>query len=309
MSKEIQLKVTNDYIFKKIFAKKGNESLLQDLLNSILQIKIKSIEVIADANLERQLESNKLGILDIKAKVDEDTIIDIEIQIINRYNMIERTLFYWSGLYYNVLQKGEDYKEIKKVIAINILDYNEFDEGPYHEIAKLRREYLYKILTDKIEIHFIQIPKFKKQRKDMKTKLDMWMDFISQIDEKEVKNAMRKNKEIKKAQEEYEYLTGDEEERRIAFLREKAIRDENSIFDAGKDIGRREGKEEGKEEGIEIGKEQGIEIGKEQGIEIGKEQTKKEIVKTMTKENMPIETIMKVTKLSREEIEKIQKEE
>ena len=288
MNRETQLKVTNDYIFKKIFAKKGNESILKDLLNSILQIKIKSIEVIADANLERQLESNKLGILDLKAKVDEDTIVNIEIQIINRYNMIERTLFYWSGLYYNVLQKGADYKEIKKVIAINILDYNEFDEGPYHEIARLRREYLYKILTDKIEIHFIQIPKFKKQRKDMKTKLDMWMDFISQIDEKEVKNAMSKNKEIKKAQEEYEYLTGDEEERRIAFLREKALRDENSIFDAGKDIGRKEGKEEGKEE--------------------GKKEEKKEIAKSMLKEKMPIETIMKVTKLSREEIEKIEKE-
>ncbi len=308
MNRETQLKVTNDYIFKKIFAKKGNESILKDLLNSILQIKIKSIEVIADANLERQLESNKLGILDLKAKVDEETIVNIEIQIINRYNMIERTLFYWSGLYYNVLQKGADYKEIKKVIAINILDYNEFDEGPYHEIARLRREYLYKILTDKIEIHFIQIPKFKKQRKDMKTKLDMWMDFISQIDEKEVKNAMSKNKEIKKAQEEYEYLTGDEEERRIAFLREKAIRDENSIFDAGKDIGFKSGEEhgikKGKKEGIEIGREQGIEIGKEQGIE----QNKKEIANSMLKEKMPIETIMKVTKLSREEIEKIEKE-
>ena len=288
MNRETQLKVTNDYIFKKIFAKKGNESILKDLLNSILQIKIKSIEVIADANLERQLESNKLGILDLKAKVDEEAIVNIEIQIINRYNMIERTLFYWSGLYYNVLQKGADYKEIKKVIAINILDYNEFDEGPYHEIARLRREYLYKILTDKIEIHFIQIPKFKKQRKDMKTKLDMWMDFISQIDEKEVKNAMSKNKEIKKAQEEYEYLTGDEEERRIAFLREKALRDENSIFDAGKDIGRKEGKEEGKEE--------------------GKKEEKKEIAKSMLKEKMPIETIIKITKLSREEIEKIEKE-
>ena len=288
MNRETQLKVTNDYIFKKIFAKKGNESILKDLLNSILQIKIKSIEVIADANLERQLESNKLGILDLKAKVDEEAIVNIEIQIINRYNMIERTLFYWSGLYYNVLQKGADYKEIKKVIAINILDYKEFDEGPYHEIARLRREYLYKILTDKIEIHFIQIPKFKKQRKDMKTKLDMWMDFISQIDEKEVKNAMSKNKEIKKAQEEYEYLTGDEEERRIAFLREKALRDENSIFDAGKDIGRKEGKEEGKEE--------------------GKKEEKKEIAKSMLKEKMPIETIMKVTKLSREEIEKLEKE-
>ena len=300
MNRETQLKVTNDYIFKKIFAKKGNESILKDLLNSILQIKIKSIEVIADANLERQLESNKLGILDLKAKVDEEAIVNIEIQIINRYNMIERTLFYWSGLYYNVLQKGADYKEIKKVIAINILDYNEFDEGPYHEIARLRREYLYKILTDKIEIHFIQIPKFKKQRKDMKTKLDMWMDFISQIDEKEVKNAMSKNKEIKKAQEEYEYLTGDEEERRIAFLREKAIRDENSIFDAGKDIGFKSGEEHG----IKKGKKEGIEIGREQGIE----QNKKEIANSMLKEKMPIETIMKVTKLSREEIEKIEKE-
>ena len=87
---------------------------------------------------------------------------------------------------------------------------------------------------------------------------------------------MSKNKEIKKAQEEYEYLTGDEEERRIAFLREKAIRDENSIFDAGKDIGRKEGK--------------------------------KEIAKSMLKEKMPIETIIKITKLSRKEIEKIEKE-
>ena len=81
MSKEVELKVTNDYIFKKIFAKKGNESILKDLLNSILQIPIKSIEVVADTSLERELESNKLGILDVKAKIDNETIVNIEIQI------------------------------------------------------------------------------------------------------------------------------------------------------------------------------------------------------------------------------------
>ena len=130
MSKQTKLKVTNDYIFKKIFTKKGNESILKDLLNSILEIKIKEIEVMADTNLEKEIETNKLGILDIKAVLDNETIIDIEIQIINNYNMIERTLYYWSGLYYNQLKKGEDYKEVKKVITINILDYNEFQEGP-----------------------------------------------------------------------------------------------------------------------------------------------------------------------------------
>ena len=53
------------------------------------EISIQNIEVMSDTNLERELESNKLGILDIKAKVDEDTIFNIEIQIINRYNMIK----------------------------------------------------------------------------------------------------------------------------------------------------------------------------------------------------------------------------
>ena len=273
MKEETQIKGTNDYIFKRIFAKKGNESILKDLLNAILGIKIKEIEVMADTNLEKEIETRKLGILDIKAVLNNDTIIDIEIQIINRHNMIERTLYYWSGLYYNQLQKGEEYQESKRVIAINILDYNEFQEGPYHEIAKLRREYLYKILTDKIEIHFIQIPKFKKQRKDMKTKLDMWMEFISQIDKEGVENAMSKNKEIKKAQEEYEYLTGEENERRIAFLMDKAIRDEKSSY--------------------------------RDGEKMGAQRKQKEIAKKMKEEKLDIELIIKITGLSKKQIEDI----
>ena len=275
MNEETQLKVTNDYIFKRIFAKKGNESILKDLLNAILGIKIKEIEVMADTNLEKEIETRKLGILDIKAVLNNDTIIDIEIQILNRHNMIERTLYYWSGLYNNQLQKGEEYQESKRVIAINILDYNEFTEGPYHEIAKLRREYMYRVLTDKMEIHFIQIPKFKKQRKDMKTKLDMWMEFISQIDKEGVENAMSKNKEIKKAQEEYEYLTGEENERRIAFLMDKAIRDEKSAYVDGK----------------------------KDGEKFGEQKKQREIAKKMKEEKVDTELIIKVTGLTEKQIE------
>ena len=282
MNNEPKLKVTNDYIFKKIFGKKGNESILKNFLSAILQIEIKSIEVITDANLEKELESNKLGILDIEAKLDENTIVNIEMQVINRYNMLERTLFYWSGIYYNILQKGEDYKEIKKVIAINILDYNEFEEGPYHEIAKLRREYKNKILTDKMEIHFIQIPKFKREKENAQTGLGEWMSFIAQIGEKEVKNAMNKNKEIKKAQEEYEHLVGDEAERRIAFLREKAIRDETSIYDAGY--------------------HKGEELGKKIGEKKGEQKRNKEIAKKMKQEGLEIKLIQKITNLTEEEI-------
>ena len=126
------------------------------------KLPLTKVAVQAEVALEKQLEQNKLGRLDILAILNDETIVNIEIQVLNPNNFIERTLYYWSGNYYNNLTAGEDYKKVKKTIAINILDYEQFEEGPFHEIARLKRDYQNKILTDRLEIHFIQIPKFKR---------------------------------------------------------------------------------------------------------------------------------------------------
>ena len=86
-----KLKLTNDFIFKKVFGKKGNESILKDLLEAILKIKKEKIE------LQRELIDDKTGILDIEATIDENTVIDIEVQMQNQYNMKERTLLLTSN--------------------------------------------------------------------------------------------------------------------------------------------------------------------------------------------------------------------
>ena len=88
---------------------------------------------------------------------------------------------------------------------------------------------------------------------------------------------MKENEEIKKANEEYEYLTGDEAERRLALLREEAIRDEKTML--------RGSREEGKKEGEKL--------------------KQIEIAKNMLNEGMEIKTISRLTKLTIEEIEKI----
>lgn len=126
-------------------------------------------------------------------------------------------------------------------------------------------------------MHFIQIPKFEKEKRGVETKLDQWMQFISQTNQKEVELAMERNKEVKEANEEYEYLTGDEEERRIAFLRDKAIRDEASLRASGQAEGRKEGR-------------------KEKQLEIAKKMKNKKI---------PVEEIIEITELTKEEIEKL----
>ena len=86
-----KLKVTNDFVFKKLFGKQENEELLKDLLEAI-------IEVQKEASLEKTLELNKMGILDIKATLNNNTIVNIEMQVQDQKDIIERSLFYWARI-------------------------------------------------------------------------------------------------------------------------------------------------------------------------------------------------------------------
>lgn len=291
--------VTNDYIFQKIFSKKGNESILIDFLIGVLNIPITKVEVQSEVTLEKHLDENKLGRLDIVAIVDNTTIVNIEIQILNKYNFIERSLYYWSGNFYNSLKAGQNYKDVKKTISINIVDYEIFSEGPFHEVARLRRDYSNLILSDKLEIHFIQIPKFLKEKRGCTTKLEQWMQFISHENEKEVEFAMKENDEIKKANDEYEYLTGDEEEKRLAFLRMKAIMDERTLLEGSKAEAARIGHEEGLKKGIKEGKKE--------GRKEGRKESQEEIAINLLKNNVSDEIILNSTNISREELELLRK--
>ena len=268
------LNLTNDFVFKKVFGKKGNESILKDLLEAILKIKIKKIELQAEVELERELIDDKTGVLDVEATIDDNTKIDIEMQMKNQYNMKERSLYYWAGLYYTGLKKKGEYKENKRVITINIVNFDMFKEGPYHEKIELRREYKNILLTNKLEIHFIQLSKFLKEGQEEKDKkMWQWLTFICNKNRKEVERVMKENKEIEKANEELEYLTGDDAVRRIAFLREKAERDYISNMSGAR--------------------------------EEGAKKAKIEIAKAMLAEGMEKEKIIKITGLTEEEMEEI----
>ena len=95
-----KLKLTNDFIFKKVFGKKGNESILKDFLEAILKIKIEKIEIQPEVQLEKDIIEDKTGVLDIKAIVDKKTTIDIEMQMEDKYNIIWQKEHYFTGQRY-----------------------------------------------------------------------------------------------------------------------------------------------------------------------------------------------------------------
>ena len=149
------------------------------------------------------------------------------------------------------------------------------DEGPFHEIVRLRRDYENQIFTDKIEMHYLQLPKFKQKCKRISNKLEEWLTFISFENMEELK--MIENEKVKKAEEELEYLSGDEAERRIAYLRETAEIDRKFAMTAARNQGREEGKSE----------------------------EKIDVAKKMLEKNIDISLIIEVTGLTKEEIEKL----
>ena len=93
------LKPTNDFVFKKLFGEEKNVDILKDLIQSILpELKIAKVVVNKDVSLERKLITDKLGILDVMATLNDNTKINIEMQVEDLHNTIERSIFYQSGV-------------------------------------------------------------------------------------------------------------------------------------------------------------------------------------------------------------------
>ena len=118
---------------------------------------------------------------------------------------------------------------------------------------------------------------------------------------------MEKNKVIEKANEKLEYLTGDEEIRRLAELKDRNDRAMKTHI-AGE---RAEAREEGRIEGRKEGEINGIKKGKIEGIKEGKTEGRiernKEIAKEMKKNGFQNSVIATILKITEGEVEKLLK--
>ena len=256
-----RLKPTNDFIFKKLFGETGDENILISFLNAVLKKTHKPISEIIindDTELTAELLDDKMGRIDVRARTIEGEEIDIEVQITDQKNMDKRTLFYWSKLYLEGITKGKDYKELTKVITINILDFEFTNIDKYHSSYHLweDEDKNYR-LTDIVEIHFIELPKFrriieKNYREDI---LQMWMMFFQQDTSREVLMEMSEiEPAIKQAEDKLEYLSSDPRTIARYRARENSEHERANIYSSGVERGLEQGLAQGIEQGLEQAK-------------------------------------------------------
>lgn len=299
---------TNDYVFRRIFGHVGNERITAGLIGSIINQEIKKIKINEKRITEQDMKDDKVGVLDLKARLNNEIICNVEMQVVQQQDIDKRIMFYWGKIYTEEIKEKQKYSVLPKTIVILIANFKlkNLKEIPkYHTKWQIREEEYRKILlTNTLELHIIELPKLIKHLEENKEwkrdKVALWSMFIlnpENVGEEE----MKENEDLKLAKEELEKIKQDEHDRYMAELRMKHIRDMNGI----KEFAYNEGREEGREDGMQEGKKIGIQQGIQQGMQEGKRKEKESTAKKLKKLKMPIEQIMEITELTEEEIKNI----
>ena len=156
-------------------------------------------------------------------------------------NFKQRTTMYAGKVESRETKKGIKYEDISQIIMINILGFNMLDVEDYisETAIVLDKHRDYEVLTG-IKWYFIELPKFRKAKPDMNEKINQWLAFIDDDNKEMIDMAENKNKTLKDARKEMNYLTGDAEVRRLAELREKWEMDRINAISYATKVGKEE---------------------------------------------------------------------
>ena len=193
-------------------------------------------------------------------------------------------MWYWGEMFSEGIKKGGDYKHLTKVITINIVDFeyikipNKF-HTTFHLWEDETKDYM---LTDVVEIHFIEMAKFRKLKdKNLKEdKLQRWLSFFSEdISNKELEELMDMDVDIKKAEEKIEYLSSDPKTIELYKARERSLHERANMISGAKD----------------------------EGIDIGDNRRAVKVAEKMLKRGDSIEDVVDISELPKEDVLELKK--
>ncbi len=245
-----------DYAFKKIFGSSESTDILISFLNALIyegNPTIEDLEII-NQNLP-QLEGLKDTYLDVTAKLDDGTLVIIEILVLNVQYSGNRVLYNAATTYAFQLQRGEGYRMLKPLIALTITDFEMFRNSP-----NLISRFVYKEVKSNLNypenamnLVFVELPKFHKEASKLETLTDKWIYFMKYARSlSEVPETMNSVPEIHKAFDLANEARLSREEVETLERREQFIHDQQGAiikaFEEARQAGIQEARQERKRE-------------------------------------------------------------
>jgi predicted transposase/invertase (TIGR01784 family) len=176
-----------DYAFKKVFgSEETKDVVLVSLLNAVLAPpagkEVVSVTLENPFN-EKDTPDDRYSILDVKARDAAGRWFDVEMQMAAPKSYPQRVAYYWAKLYVGQLGSGENFADLRPAVSISFLDSRRFSDDLYHHRFRLRDDGGGVVLTDHLEIHVIELPKFGLEAGALTTGLDVWCYFLQHGEE------------------------------------------------------------------------------------------------------------------------------
>ena len=222
--------MTNDYLFRALLQR--SNTVLKGLICSLLYLSPKdvySVEITNPIELGTSL-CDKTFILDIRLSLNDDTIINLELQVINQHNWVERSLSYLCRSF-DTLQSGQNYKRVPTVIQIGLLNFTLFPERPEfyatYQLLNVRNHSLY---SDKLRLSVLDLTQIPlATEKDRSCQLDCWARFFKSTTWEELNMLAQNNETLKDAASTVYQLTAEERIRMECEAREDYYRTQKDI--------------------------------------------------------------------------------
>jgi len=239
----------NDYLFLRVMGEKGDEVQLLGFLNAVLgrtgDDRLASVEIIENKTLPAEFLGGKTSVLDVRARLQDGSMVNIEVQLCNEGDFEKRSLFYWSREYNKGIGRGDDYIDLPTVICVNIIDFEFLETENFHTVFHLREgSEPHLVLTGVLEIHFVNMVKWRRlgEKDTANDPLHRWLAYLDKTSPPElIAEVVNMDSAIKMANDRQAYVSADEDAIRIYEMREKARLDWNSSINHA----RREGIKEG----------------------------------------------------------------
>jgi predicted transposase/invertase (TIGR01784 family) len=298
--KEKYINPFTDYGFKRLFGEEFSKDLLLDFLNELLKEEQGVIKEIVYKRTDKlgTAKEDRKAIFDLYCENERGEKFIVEMQKTKQKFFKDRTLYYSTfPIREQALRKSDWDFELKAIYTIAILDFvfdeDKLEKDKYRYDVKLSDIETSKVFYDKLTFVYLEMPKFTKTVKELKTRFEKWMYVIRNLNKLERIPDELREKIFERVFEIAEIAKLTQKEIQAYEDSLKSYRDLKNSIDTAREEGRQKGMEEGLKKGIE------------KGTEKGRKEEKFKVVNAALDMGVDIETIIKITNLTREEIEKI----
>ena len=186
----------SNFVLRRVLNTKENIDILKECIEVILDLHIEEAQI--NPYLEKKKNNlpaeENFGIADLRIKTTENEELNIGIQMIDGEHILTKMFLYFAQIHTNQLEYEEN-REVAKTITINILDFTFTKEMNYHSRMIAKEEEMTDILNDYLEIHILELPKFRVNRNKEINLKEAWISYLKGED---IERAIEKSKNIKK---------------------------------------------------------------------------------------------------------------